>query len=253
MNLPRGENKYLKKWVPYMWPWAHPLNDRYTFWSWINSRKFSIFYLVTIWLVLALLGFAERRDCDTGPWQMVLQCNWSMWMAEYKTNFWHFMATSFTTPWLHNDFVHILFVTIFGFIFPVQSFEAQHGTRLTVFIYFFSYILIAIFNGALFNTLIEYWPEETLFSHAFSRAWMGGSVGIFALMGGLSFFSCKKWFIYSLVFVFELFNYFILGNNIYISFIHITSTSFGWIICFAREKLRGSRWVFGRDSLRSAS
>jgi len=83
---------------------------------------------------------------------------------------------------------------------------------------------------------------------------MGGSVGIFALMGGLSFYSSKKWFIYSLVFVFELFNYFILGNNIYISFIHITSTSFGWIICFVREKFRDSRWVFGdRGSLRSAS
>ncbi|MEQ9467046.1 MAG: hypothetical protein RLN88_06505, partial [Ekhidna sp.] len=49
------------------------------------------------------------------------------------------------------------------------------------------------------------WPEVDLFSRAFSRAWMGGSVGIFALMGGLSYFSSRKWFIYGLVFVFELF------------------------------------------------
>ncbi|MEQ9467190.1 MAG: hypothetical protein RLN88_07225, partial [Ekhidna sp.] len=86
------------------------------------------------------------------------------------------------------------------------------------------------------------WPEVDLFSRAFSRAWMGGSVGIFALMGGLSYFSSRKWFIYGLVFVFELFNYFILGNNIYISFIHITSASFGWIMCFIWDWYRNSRF-----------
>ena len=236
-RLRRRENIFSSKWIPYMWPWNHPEGGRYrSFKSWVLSRKFSIFYLLVIWIVIATLGFAERRNCDTGPWQVVLQCNWSMWMAEYKTNFWHFMATSFTTPWFHNDFVHILFVTIFGFMFPVQSFETQYGTKATVFIYFFSYVLIALFNGALFNLSIEYWPEERLVSHAFSRAWMGGSVGIFAIMGGLSYLSGKRWFLYSLVFVFEVFNYFVLGNNIYISFIHITSASFGYIMCWIWEK-----------------
>lgn len=221
-----------------MWPWKHPSGSSYsTFRGWLKSRKFSVFYVATIWVVLALLGFAAKRNCETGPWQIVLQCNWSMWMAEYKTNFWHFMATSFTAPWFHNDIVHILFVTIFGFLFPVQSFEAQHGTRATVSIYFLSYVFIVLFNGWLFNTLVTLWPEERLFSHAFTRGWMGGSVGIFAIIGALSFFSSKKWFMYSLVFAFELFNYFVIGNNIYISFIHITSTSFGWVYCWIWKRL----------------
>lgn len=225
-----------------MWPWSHPTGASYnSFWEWLKSRKFSIFYLVAIWIVFAVLGFAARRNCDTGPWQIVLQCNWSMWMAEYKTNFWHFMATSLTAPWFHNDFVHILFVVLFGFLFPVQSFEAQHGTKATMIIYFLSYIFIAIFNGWLFNTLITYWPDVKLFSHGFTRAWMGGSVGIFALIGGLSYLSSKKWFIYCLVFAFELFNHFILGNNIYISFIHVTSTSFGWVICWIWDTAPKSR------------
>ena len=231
------DNHFRKYWAPYMWPWSHPTRSGYKgFLPWLNSRKFSVFYLVAIWVVLAVLGFAARRNCDEGPWQVVLQCDWSMWMAEFKTDFWHFMATSMTIPWIHNDFVHILFVTIFGFLFPVQSFEAQYGSKPTMLIYFSSYIFIALFNGSLFNTLVYYWPDIPLFSHAFSRAWMGGSVGIFALMGGLSYFSSKKWFLYGIVFVFELFNFFILGNNIYISFIHVTSSSYGWVVCWLWER-----------------
>ena len=232
-KLQSSQNIFSKKWVPYMLPWSHPEGKKYeSFGAWLKSRKFSVFYLVAIWVIIATLGFAQRRNCDTGPWQVVLQCDWTMWMIEFKTNFWHYLGTSFTTAWLHNDFVHILFVTIFGFFFPVQSFEAQYGTKPTVFIFFFSYLLIAIFNGALFNLSIEQWPDVKLITHGFSRGWMGGSVGIFALMGGLSFFSGKRWFLYSLVFVFETFNHFVLGNNVYISFIHITSASFGYIICW---------------------
>ena len=215
-----------------MWPWSHPTGAQYDLRGWLFSRKFSVTYLVIIWIILGVLGFAARRNCDTGPWQIVFQCNWTMWMIEYKTNFWHFLGTSLTTAWFHNDFVHILFVTLFGFLFPVQSFETQHGTKLTVFVYFFTYILIGLFNGSLFNYLVVEWPDVHLFSHAFSRAWMGGSVGIFGIIGGLSYFSGKKWFLYSLVFFFEVFNHFVLGNNVYISFIHITSTTFGWLQCW---------------------
>lgn len=238
----QGGNNYRKYWVPYMWPWSHPQGQSYkSLKEWLISRKFSVFYLITIWVVLSILGFAPRRNCDTGPWQAVLQCDWSMWMAEFKTDFWHFMATSMTIPWIHNDFVHILFVTIFGFMFPVQSFEAQYGTKPTVYIYFTSYVFIALFMGSLFNSLIYYWPDEPLFNKAFTRAWMGGSVGIFALMGGLSYLSGKKWFLYSMVFVFEVFNHLVLGNNVYISFIHIVSASYGFVFC----------WVWFRKSLRN--
>ena len=235
-----------------MWPWSNPVGMGYqNVIEWFKSRPFSILYVIIIWIVLAVLGFAAKRNCDVGPWQLVLQCNWSMWMAEYKTNFWHFLGTSFTAPWFHNDFVHILFVTLFGFFFPVQSFEAQHGTKATIVIYFMSYVFIVLFNGWLFNTLIAYWPNEKLFSHAFTRGWMGGSVGIFALIGGLSFFSSKRWFIYSLVFAFELFNYFIIGNNIYISFIHITSSTFGWIACWAWQSFSKKLRTTSKDQVHS--
>lgn len=202
------------------------------------SRKFSISYLVIAWILISILGFAARRNCDTGPWQIVFQCHWSMWMIEFKNNFWHFLGTCLTTAWFHNDFVHILFVTIFGFMFPVQSFEAQHGTRLTAFVFFFTYVLVGLFTGSLFNFLITEWPDVHLFAHGFTRAWMGGSVGIFALIGGLSYFSSKKWFLYTLVFAFEVFNHFVLGNNVYISFIHVISSSFGWMQCWIWQMIK---------------
>ena len=236
------KNKYANKWIPYLWPWSHPAGGGYkNFRAWACSRKFSFLYLIAIWIFLSVLGYAPRRNCDTGEWGAAFQCDWSMWMIEFKTDFWHFMATSFTIPWFHNDLAHVLFVTLF-FMLSVQSFEAQYGTRLTIAIYFASYLFIALFNGILFNTLIYFWPDEPLFEKAFSRAWMGGSVGIFALIGGLSFLSGKKWFLYSLILVFELFNHYVIGNNIYISFIHITSASFGYLVCWRWEKQITSRW-----------
>ncbi|MEP2024446.1 MAG: hypothetical protein ABJH98_13640 [Reichenbachiella sp.] len=228
-----NQNKASKQWIPYIWPWTNPQGTGYhSVRQWVLSRKFSLLYLLIVWYILATLGFAPRRNCDEGTWQMMLQCEWMMWMGQFKTDFWHFMATGLTTAWFHNDFVHILFVTLFGFMFPVQSFESQHGTKATMFIYFFTYLLIGLFFGGLFNILQIFWPDTHFVSYGFARAWMGGSVGIFALIGGLSYFSPKKWFLFSLVFVFEVFNHFVLGNNIHISFIHVMSTGFGWLQCW---------------------
>ena len=145
--------------------------------------------------------------------------------------------TCFTTAWFHNDFVHILFVTIFGFFFPVQAFEEQFGTKNTIKIYFASYLFIGLFTGSLFNFLatIDSIKDTHFVANGFTRAWMGGSVGIFAIIGGLSYFSSKKWFLWSMVTVFEVFNLLVLGNNIHISFIHITCASFGWVYCWVWE------------------
>ncbi|WP_420317664.1 rhomboid family intramembrane serine protease [Ekhidna sp.] len=237
MKIPiNKKGKYAQRFIPYMWPWSHPDGIKYpNFWSWVMSRKFSLFYTLTIWVLLGILGYAARRNCDEGPWQIVFQCDWSVWMGEYKTNFWHFLGTSFTAPWFHNDLPHLLFVTFFGFFFPVQSFEAQHGTKATITIYFLSYVFVLLFVGWLFNTLLIYWPDVHGISYPFTRAWMGGSVGIFALIGGLSYFSKKKWFTLSLVLVFELINHFIIGMNYYISLYHICASLFGWFSCWIWE------------------
>ncbi|MGL1888228.1 MAG: rhomboid family intramembrane serine protease [Reichenbachiella sp.] len=230
--------KYNNRWVPYQWPWKDMYGKNYTsLKAWVLSRKFSIGYLLIVWALLAVLGFAPRRNCD-GPWEVQFMCYMTMWMLEFKTNFWHFIVTCFTTAWFHNDFVHILFVTIFGFLFPVQSFEEQFGTKSTIKIYFASYLFIGLFTGSLFNFLMMFDSiNETYFvANGFTRAWMGGSVGVFAIIGALSYFSSKKWFLWGMVFVFETFNHLVLGNNVHISFIHISCTSFGLAYCWVWDK-----------------
>jgi len=230
--------KYNNNWVPYQWPWKDKFGANYTsLKNWVFSRKFSIGYLAIVWILLAILGFATRRRCE-GSWETEFMCHWTMWMGEFKTDFPHFILTSFTTAWFHNDFVHILFVTIFGFLFPVQAFEEQFGTKNTIKIYFASYLFIGLFMGTIINTLalIDGVKDSHFVINGFSRAWMGGSVGIFGIIGGLSYFSSKKWFLWSLVLFFEILNYSLLGNNIHISLIHISCVSFGWIYCWVWDR-----------------
>ncbi|PIB37278.1 hypothetical protein BFP72_18615 [Reichenbachiella sp. 5M10] len=225
----KREEKYNKHWVPYQWPWTDKYGNKMTSMKeWLWSRKFSIVYLIIVWILLGVFGFAARRHCD-GPWEIQFMCEMTMWMGHFTERFGHFMMTCFTTAWFHNDIQHILFVMIFGFFFPVQSYEAQHGTWNTIKIYFASYLFIGLYTGSLFNILLYYFPEAEFVTSGFSRTWMGGSVGIFAIIGGLSYHSSKKWFLWSLVFVFEIFNMSVLGNNAHISFIHISCATFGWV------------------------
>ncbi|MBU2915626.1 MULTISPECIES: rhomboid family intramembrane serine protease [Reichenbachiella] len=235
-NIDTREEKYNKNWVPYQWPWKNRYGENMTsFKEWLWSRKFSIGYLIIVWVLLGIFGFAARRNCD-GPWEIQFMCEMTMWMGQFKSDFWHFMLTCFTTPWFHNDFVHILFVTIFGFFFPVQSYEEQHGTWSTIKIYFASYVFIGLFTGSLFNTLLVYFPDVVFITKGFTRAWMGGSVGVFAIIGALSYYSSKKWFLWSMVFVFEIFNMSVLGNNSHISFIHISCATFGWVYTWVGDR-----------------
>ncbi|MCV9388598.1 rhomboid family intramembrane serine protease [Reichenbachiella ulvae] len=225
----KQEEKYNKRWVPYQWPWTDKYGNNITsIKEWLISRKFTVSYLVIAWTILAIFGYAARRNCD-GPWEIQFMCEMTMWMEQFRTDFWHFLMTCFTTAWFHNDPQHIWFVTLFGFLFPVQSFEEQHGTWNTIKLYFASYLFIGLYTGSLFNFLQLYWPDTHFVSNGFNRTWMGGSVGIFAIIGSLSYFSSKKWFLWAMVTVFEVFNMTVIGNNVHISFIHISCASFGWV------------------------
>lgn len=164
-------------------------------------------------------------------------------MAQFEVDFWHFMATSLTTLWFHNDMVHVLFVILFGFLFPVQSFESQHGTLKTMVVYFFTYICIGLFMGSVWNYLIDVFPDNEFIIKGFTRAWMGGSVGVFGLIAALGYYSRKKWFMYSMIFTFEVFNHIVLGNNLYISYIHIMSGTFGWITIWIWDMIENRKQV----------
>ena len=70
-----------------------------------------------------------------------------------------------------------------------------------------------------------------------NRSFIGGSVGMFGLFGGLSNYSEKTWFIALFMISFEIWNIFVNGITNYISMGHLISFFFGlsfWNYCMKR-------------------
>jgi len=223
--------------VPYQWPWTDLYNRPMPFKKWLWSRKFSLFYLAIIWSIVAILDFASTRRCEE-TWQLAFQCEQAVWMIKFYTEPWQFFSSLFTTPYFHNGLDHILFVTVFGFMLPVQSFEVQHGSKATAILFVLSYVFVVPFFGFLFNLGLEYWPTEEIILFGFERNWMGGSLGLYGIIGALSFFSRKRWFLLLMVLCFEIFiNQMIVHIDIHISLIHLASTSAGWTMCWVWTRL----------------
>ena len=222
--------------VPYQWPWTDRYGQRMSFGAWLKSRKFSIGYVVVIWAIVGILDFGSTRDCES-TWQLAFQCDQAIWMAELYSAPLQFFMSLITAPYFHNGWDHILFVVVFGFMLPIQSFEVQHGSLAAFGIFTLSYIFVTTGLGFFFNIGLDLYPDNHFFQFAFERNWMGGSIGFFAAIGGLSFFSPKPWFLMTLVVGFELFiNQLVINIDPHISLAHITAASSGWLMCLAWTK-----------------
>lgn len=220
--------------IPYQLPWTDIYGQNMPFKQWLWSRKFSILYIVIIWTIVGILGFASTRpnNCDK-TWQLAFQCEQAIWMIQFYQDPWAFAKSLFTAPYFHNGLDHILFVTVFGFMMPVQSFEVQHGSKATVILFVVSYLLIGTFWGAIWNYGVTVYPENEILKSGFDRSWLGGSLGFYALIGSLSFFSRKKWFLLLMVLCFEYFiNHHVIGIAFHISLIHVSSALMGWVMCW---------------------
>lgn len=215
--------------IPYQWFWTNTYGERMGFVEWIKSRPFSILYLAVIWTIIGILGFASTRNCDT--WQQMIACDRAIYMIKMVTHPLEYVMSWFTAPYFHNGLDHILFVTIFGFMMPVQSFEVQYGTRSTIIIFIISYVVVGVFFGSLFNVGIAYWPKVEFFQFGFERSWMGGSVGFYAVIGALAHTSRKQWFLLLLIGCFEILNLAVIGIDVHISFIHVISATSGFLTC----------------------
>lgn len=221
--------------IPYQWFWTNVYGERMGFIEWLKSRPFTVLYLAIVWSIVGILGFASTRNCEE-TWQLAFACDRAIWMIKFVTEPLNYVMSWFTAPFFHNGFDHILFVTIFGFLMPVQSFEVQYGSKSTAIIFFVSYIFVGIFFGAFFNTGIAYWPESEFFQFGFVRNWMGGSVGFYALIGALAYTSRKQWFLLMLVVCFEIINLTVIGIDVHISFIHVMSLTSGFLTCLILKR-----------------
>ncbi len=215
---------------PFVWPWKGLNNESLTFTGWLRSRGFSISYLLVIWSIVGILGFASTRarDCESS-WEMGIYCEYAFWVKNLTEEPWVFVRNLITTPFLHNGLDHILFVSIVGFILIVQSHELRFGWKATLFIFLSSYITVAPFFGVFYTVGLDYFPDSHFMQFAFARNWMGGSIGMFQVYGSLATRSRKPWAMLSVPFLFEALNL-SLGIDLHISLMHIMSTLLGYTI-----------------------
>lgn len=221
--------------IPYQWFWTNAYGEKMSFGEWVKSRAFTISYLAIIWTIIGILGFASTRNCD-GTWQLAFACDRAIWMVKMVTEPLNYALSWFTAPFFHNGLDHILFVSIFGFLMPVQSFEVQYGTKSTSMVFFVSYVFVGIFFGTFFNVGLAYWPDVEFFQFGFERNWMGGSVGFYAVIGALAYTSRKQWFLLLLIACFEVINLTVIGIDVHISFIHVMSATSGFLTCMILKK-----------------
>jgi len=214
---------------PFVWPWRGKDNQPLRFDQLLKKKSFSIFYLIVIWTIIGLLGFASTRNCE-GSWQLAIQCDFAFWVKNLREDPIIFVRNLFTTLFLHNGWDHILFVSLVGILMIVQSYEAIYGSKKTFFIFLSAYLTVAPFFGFFYTYGLDFFPDSRFMQFAFERNWMGGSIGMFQVYGALARESKKPWIMLMIPFLFEIFNLQVLGIDLHISLMHIMSTLVGYAI-----------------------
>jgi len=194
-----------------------------------KSRIFSLVYLSFIFLIWYFLGYGHwgGHRCETLGEQ--LACASAIWPEKLFSAPHEYLLSFLTSPFFHNDWPHLKLVSI-GFVVFCQSFEARAGTKPTVFIFFSSIAFTGLIMGLIMNVGYFFSPDAELFLGAMGRSWMGGSVGMMGILGALSHFSKNKSLIPIIVVLFEIWNRYENGMNIYITFGHLSSFLFGFLI-----------------------
>ena len=203
----------------------------------IKSRTFSCSYLLIVFSIAYFLGFGHWGGHRCESFIEQLACSSSIWPNKLFSRPHEYFISFFTSPYFHNDLPHLKLV-LFGFIIFGQSFEAWTNSKST-FILFFSCISVTCIIMGLFMNIGHYFNSDSdFFAGALNRGFIGGSVGMFGLLGGLSNYSRKKWLIPLIVILFEIWNVFVNGITNYISMAHLISFFFGfffWNYCINKN------------------
>jgi hypothetical protein len=149
--------------------------------AWVKSRPFTSAYIVIISAVFLKLGFGSTTICETLAEQFI--CANAIWAVNLTADPIQFVFSFFTAPWFHNGFTH--FILIFVCLLIIcQTAEVRIGTRRTILMFFLGTLgvgtLISIILNVGFAHSDAYWFEDGM-----TRNWMGGSVGLYFVMGAL--------------------------------------------------------------------
>ena len=213
---------------PMVWPWNDGQGIRMHWRDALNSRRFSVCYLLVIALLYALLGLGSH-GCSTSS--EIIICDFALWPYNLFEAPHLFVISLFTSIWFHNSIDHILLVTVVIVIF-LQSAEVRIGTKKAMIAMFTVQALVALIM-TLYLYMGDYLnPTDDWYAHGINnRNYMGGSVGLFGVVGVL--FSQIKRPIAGALFYsgFEFWNAHIYhGASMYVVLGHVTAFTLGFIL-----------------------
>ncbi len=138
--------------------------------------------------VFAWVGFGSTVICETAAQRLI--CANAIWPRELVQNPLHFVLSFLTAPLFHNGLTHMLLIMVCLMVVS-QTAEIRLGTQRTITIFFFGQLAVGTLIALLLNVGASYSPSPSSsglaawFHSGLSRNWMGGSVGLYFLMGAL--------------------------------------------------------------------
>ena len=213
---------------PMIWPWSDGKGNRMHWRDALNSRRFSVTYLLIIALLFALFGLGSRT-CPI-PSDAVI-CDFVMRPYNLFEAPHVFVFTLFSSFWFHNNPDHIL-LTAALILVVLQTAEVRIGTKRTVIAVFGIHALVVVIM-TLYLYVGDYLnPETDWYEFGLrGRNYMGGSVGLFGVSGVL-FSEIKRPIAGALFyFGFEFWNAYIYeGAALYVSMGHVAAFAFGFML-----------------------
>jgi len=214
-------------WLPWTWPWCtlqgRPMRPLELF----VSRKFSYGYLAIIWAIWLGHGVGPLDNCvELGGG---LSCTGAIWPTDIYRSPLRYISALLIGPIFHNSSEHIIFVTV-TFFWLVQSFEIREGAVRTLILFLVCTAIAATLVSIVMITAGHFWPDDPLLASGLSRAWMGGSGGLFGIIGASSHQSRRRWLVPAIAVTFEFWNHFSHGTSIFTSSGHMVALAGGFLI-----------------------
>ncbi len=194
----------------------------------LNSRRFSVTYLLIIALLFALFGLGSRT-CPIPSDEVI--CDFVMRPYNLFEAPHVFVFTLFSSFWFHNNPDHILLTAALIVVF-LQTAEIRIGTKRAMIAVFGIHALVVVIMTLYLYAGDYLNPETDWYEFGLrGRNYMGGSVGLFGVSGVL-FSQIKRPVAGALFyFGFEFWNAYIYeGAALYVSMGHVTAFTLGFAL-----------------------
>jgi len=213
---------------PMVWPWKDGQGRTLKWRDALYSRQFSLSYLSVISLLYVWLGLGTS-SCSTSS--EIIICDFAMWPYNLLEAPHVFLVSVFTSIWFHNSPDHILLVVIVIVLF-LQSAEVRIGRKRALIAMFGVQLSAALVMTIYLYMGTHFHPEDDWYHYGiYGRNYMGGSVGLFGVVGVLFTRIKRPIFGAMCYFAFEYWNAFIYhGASMYVVTGHATAFSLGLLL-----------------------